>query len=291
MTDLILHHYPPSPVSEKVRIVFGIKGLAWRSVEIPRLPPRPLLFPMTGGYRRTPVLQVGADIYCDSALILDELERRHPEPSLYPEGRRGVALGLARWLDGPMFETAVGIVLGAAVSLPPDFARDRVSLYFGPDATVDDLASALARYLGQMDAQLAWLDGAMDPGDDFFCGAAPGRRDAQVWYLCWFLAGRYTGGRELIDAHPRLAAWYPRMEALGHGREQAMTGEDALALCASARPAEVVAVRHQGRGPDPEVEGELAWLDRTRVSLRRRDDQAGEVVVHFPRVGYQIRRL
>ena len=52
MTDFILHHYPPSPVSEKVRAGFGLKGLAWRSVEQNRLPDRPELFAMTGGYRR-----------------------------------------------------------------------------------------------------------------------------------------------------------------------------------------------------------------------------------------------
>src|SRR5689334_19212590 len=36
--------------------------------------PRPELMPMTGGYRRTPVLQIGADIYCDTQLILRVLK-------------------------------------------------------------------------------------------------------------------------------------------------------------------------------------------------------------------------
>ena len=158
MTDLILHHYPPSPVSEKVRIVFGIKQLACHSVEIPRIPPRPLLFPMTGGYRRTPVLQVGADLYCDSTLIVDELERRHPDPSLFPDGERGLALGLGRWLNGPMFDSAVAVVLGGnAATLPAEFARDRVSLYFGADAQLDDLAAAVPHQLAQLGVQFGWL--------------------------------------------------------------------------------------------------------------------------------------
>ncbi|MCH8217263.1 MAG: glutathione S-transferase N-terminal domain-containing protein, partial [Planctomycetes bacterium] len=84
MTEIILHHYPQSPVSEKVRVGLGIKRLAWRSVEIPRLPPKPELMPLTGGYRRTPVLQVGADVYCDSQCILRELERLCPAPSFFP---------------------------------------------------------------------------------------------------------------------------------------------------------------------------------------------------------------
>ena len=32
MNELILHHYEGSPFSEKVRLVLGLKGLAWRSV-------------------------------------------------------------------------------------------------------------------------------------------------------------------------------------------------------------------------------------------------------------------
>ena len=76
MSEIILHNYPESPVAEKVRIALGIKGLEWLSVKIPRIPPKPLLMPLTGGYRRTPVMQIGADIYCDSQCIIRELERR-----------------------------------------------------------------------------------------------------------------------------------------------------------------------------------------------------------------------
>ena len=61
-SEVIFHAYPQSPVAEKVRVAFGIKGLAWRKVEIPRLPPKPMLTALTGGYRRTPVMQIGADI-------------------------------------------------------------------------------------------------------------------------------------------------------------------------------------------------------------------------------------
>jgi glutathione S-transferase len=62
MTEMILHHYELSTFSEKMRVAFGLKNLAWRSVETLPAPPRPLLAPLTGGYRRIPVLQVGADI-------------------------------------------------------------------------------------------------------------------------------------------------------------------------------------------------------------------------------------
>src|SRR5438552_446502 len=130
---IILHHFDESPFSEKVRIVFGLKNIAWTSVRISRIMPRPDLMPMTGGYRRTPVMQIGADIYCDSQCILRELERRFPEPTLFPGGANGKPWGLNRRADG-LFDLAVRLSLGAnADQLPADFAADRVRLFLGPD--------------------------------------------------------------------------------------------------------------------------------------------------------------
>src|SRR5438270_16915 len=96
MTDIILHHYDTSPYSEKVRLGFGLKGLAWASAELPQIMPKPNLTALTGGYRKTPVLQIGADIYCDSQLIMRELERRYPTPSFYPAAGVGLAHGGGR---------------------------------------------------------------------------------------------------------------------------------------------------------------------------------------------------
>ena len=89
MHDLILHHYAGSPFSEKMRLVLGFKGLAWKSVTVPVVLPKPDVIALTGGYRRTPLLQIGADIYCDTPLICDVLEHRQPSPSLYPPGSTG----------------------------------------------------------------------------------------------------------------------------------------------------------------------------------------------------------
>ena len=62
------------------------KGLAWRSVEIPMVMPKPELMPLTGGYRKTPVLQIGAEVYCDTSLILAEIERGKEEAALVMGG-------------------------------------------------------------------------------------------------------------------------------------------------------------------------------------------------------------
>ena len=89
MTDLILHHYDGSPFAHKIRAILGFKGLAWRSVKIPMIMPKPDLMPLSGGYRRTPVMQAGADIWHDTQLIAAELERRQPGPDPVSARRRG----------------------------------------------------------------------------------------------------------------------------------------------------------------------------------------------------------
>ena len=95
-TALILHHYDGSPFAEKVRLMLGYKGLAWRSVQIPVIMPKPDLVALTGGYRKTPVLQVGADVYCDTACIARLLERHQPAPALFPASAPLAPL-LAQW--------------------------------------------------------------------------------------------------------------------------------------------------------------------------------------------------
>jgi len=84
MAELILHHYWMSPFAEKVRLLLGYKKLAWRSVLIPPVMPKPDVTALTGGYRKTPFLQIGADIYCDTALIARVLDALQPAPTLYP---------------------------------------------------------------------------------------------------------------------------------------------------------------------------------------------------------------
>src|ERR1700722_9724025 len=123
--EIILHNFATSPFSEKVRLVFGMKGLAWRWVEIPSLLPKPDFVPLTGGYRKTPAMQIGADIYCDTQLIIRELERRHPNPSVFPHGK-GMPYALGFWADRLFFMASVPIIFGEIGHMVPEaFKKNR----------------------------------------------------------------------------------------------------------------------------------------------------------------------
>ena len=307
MAEVILHHYPQSPVSEKVRVALGIKGLDWRSVTIPRLPPKPELMPLTGGYRLTPVMQIGADIYCDSQGILRELERRFPEPSLFPGGADGMAWGVGRWTDGTLFTNVVALVfIDAGEAMPAEFWADRGTLYFGADFDQDAIRAKLPELLATLRAQLGWMEARAATGRTFMLGDKPGLPDALCYYLLWFIRGRYSEGQEFLSQFPKLCAWEKRVAALGHGNPSNLSAAEALEIAKNAEPAtpetvdpgdplglargDTVQVLPEGMDGVPAVAGTLRFLDAQTVVLDRDDEQVGHVSVHFPRVGYQVLR-
>lgn len=302
---IILHHYPQSPVAEKVRVVLGMKGLEWRAVEIPRIPPKPLLMPLTGGYRRTPVLQIGADIYCDSLRIIHALEERCPEPTLFPGGGAGMPWGVSRWTDERLLDTAVSVVLGAqADRLPQEFAADRGRLYFGPDYDLQARARALPHYLAQFRAQLQWVDQRLASGRAFMLGEQPGLPDALVYYIVWFLRGRFDRGPDLLREFDALLAWEQRVAQIGHGTSRALGAQEALTIARDAVPGSSgtvderdpqnlrsgmrVQIAPDTDGGDPGVEGTVVHTSAQTICIRREDPQVGQVNVHFPRVGYRV---
>jgi glutathione S-transferase len=130
MNPLILHHYPVSPFAEKVRAMLGFKGVAWKSVLIPMMMPKPDVVALTGGYRRTPILQIGADIYCDTSLIARVLERAAPAPTLFPYGDRLEGRAMSHFADSVLFN----------ITVPVGFQPGGMMKLFHPEMTPDTLA-------------------------------------------------------------------------------------------------------------------------------------------------------
>src|SRR5271154_2556538 len=130
MQSPILHHYQTSPFSEKMRLVFGAKHMQWRSVIVPVMLPKPDVVALTGGYRRTPFLQVGGDIYCDTALMGRVIDRVAPTPPLYPASAGGQQHVLAQWADSALFWSAIPYTMQPAAAAhlfggaPPEFLKE-----------------------------------------------------------------------------------------------------------------------------------------------------------------------
>ena len=305
MSEFVLHHYAGSPFSEKVRLVFGMKGIRWRSVEVPSILPKPDVVALTGGYRRTPFMQIGADIYCDSALMCRVVDRLVPEPPLYPAATRGLDAIVAQWADTALFWTAVPFTMqpagighilpGAPAEALRAFAADRAAMNPAMRrAPLHDYAAVLQDYANRLETML---------GDDrpFLLGALPTIADFSAAQSIWFVR-RAPPVAEHLAGFRRLAHWYERVAAFGHGMHTPMSGGDAIAL---ARATETFAACGVADGSaiavgaavrvvpsdyaHDEVAGTLVGLDAEEVVLERVDARAGTVHVHFPRVGFHVK--
>ncbi|MCR5880903.1 glutathione S-transferase family protein [Phenylobacterium sp. J367] len=295
MAELILHHYDTSPFSEKVRAMLGIKGLAWRSVIQPVIMPKPELTPLTGGYRRIPVLQVGADVYCDSQVILEEIERRHPEPRL----AQGADWAVNLFADRLWFQACVAVIFARlGDQVPKEFIADREKLSGRPfDVAAMKAAEPFAR--AQWRAYAAWADEALATSP-YLGGERPSLADAVLWMPVWWGAGAIP---DLLAGFDRLAAWAGRMRAFGHGERTEMSPAEALDVARAAAPepatvhddpsglkaGDAVVVQADDYGRDP-IAGRLVGLTPTRVTLARDGEGIGPIHVHFPRAGYVLSR-
>jgi glutathione S-transferase len=297
--DLILHHYDASPFSEKARLMFGLKGLSWLSVITPNIMPKPDLVALTGGYRRAPVMQIGADIFCDSQVILAEIERRAPQPPAVI----GPAFAVNLWADRLFFAVTVPIIFGElGDGVPRAFIEDREKLS-GRPFDVAAMKAAAAPIRGQWRAHAAWIEQALTSGD-FVCGDAPSLADISAYMNVWFLAGAtpHIAGA-LLAGLDRVQAWRQRMAAVGHGARTEITGAQALETARDAKPGaftrhdpgdplglapgEAIVVTADDYGRDP-IAGDLVAANAERVVLAREEPGLGRLHVHFPRAGYFV---
>ena len=306
MSNIILHHYAFSSFSEKLRAALGFKGLAYASVDIPGLPPRPLLAPLTGGYRRVPVLQVGADIYCDTNLILPTLDRLHPARALDSEGlARGLASGLAFAWERQLWIPTIGVLVHyIGEHIPPEFIKDRKEGYLGIDIGKAAMAPQFEQHVQFLRAQYAWLKAALADGRRFLFGDAPSAADLACWQTTFLLRKNCPPDVDTLLGLQPLAAWYERIAAFGHGQPTPMTPEQAFEIARAVSPAPVTHLDPNGDPgglragcpvtvtPDDNarvaVSGTLVAASDSEVVIHRRDPQAGELHIHFPRLGFDV---
>lgn len=297
---ILLHQYDSSPFSEKVRVCLGIKGLSWAAVDQPVIMPKPDLLALTGAYRRIPVMQIGADVYCDSVLIVRELEQRFPEPTLFPAGNAGLDQALAQWTDRSFFQAAVGVIFGGlGDKVDPAFRADREQLSGQPFNPIA-MQAAVPMMSAQLRAHAALISDQLADGRAFLSGDQPGLVDANAYYNLWFVRSFHAPAAAAFEDLPGLMPWYDRVRALGHGERSTASREDAIAAARDATPDATtlapedaaladreVAVAATDYGRDP-IRGRLTGSSLHHWSITRTDPRAGTIVVHVPRLGFTL---
>jgi glutathione S-transferase len=302
MPDLILHHYPQSHFAEKIRRILAYKGIPWRGVEQPFMMPKPDLTPLTGGNRRIPVLQIGADIYCDSACIARRLEQLQPEPSCIPPAQAGVVALIEEWANHRlMFQVLLPTFVEILPALPPEFLVDRAAM--SPGLSKEAIIKGAPHALSQALISFDHLDGQLRDRP-FLLGNAFSLADAACFYPIWL----FKNSPKLfatVTERPALAAWFARIEGFGPGTMQPMTGAEALAIARKSTPVDItrsesaemeglalgdtVTITADDYGVE-ESRGTVVRLAANEITIRRQDPAVGELAVHFPRLGYRIKK-
>lgn len=301
--SMILHHYDSSPYAEKIRLMFGLTNSRWQSLLSPVQPPRPSLDPLTGGYRRIPVAQIGADIFCDTALIAQEVAAVTRCPALDPASVDASAAALMEQAEKEVFFAAIGAVkplrlVGTMLRLfgpvgAYRFVKDRSGLLKGGTVRPPQGAKAkavLGSLLAALETRLAeqaWVGGDATSVADF-----------AIYHPLWLYV---SCNRRPLKAGPNVAAWYQRVSDIGHGQREEITQDIAFAAARDAEPrplpasvADVpvaigskVQVAPSDYGVLP-VTGILAAVTEDRIILARDNAGFGQLHVHFPRAGYSL---
>lgn len=302
-TPIILHHYDASPYAEKIRLMFGLTNTPWKSLLSPARPPRPNLDPLTGGYRRIPVLQLGADIICDTALIAEEIAEITSNQKLQPQHLEGRALELVNRAEQEAFFSAIAAVpplrllttmwmkLGPLQILP--FIKDRKGMLEGGTKKAVHPKKAqhiLAALIDDLESHLnhsTWIAGDL-----------PSLADFSVYHVLWL---HVSFNRKPLAAGPNVQRWYSSVSAIGQGPREEITQAEAFELASRALPRAVpssdghdsfkvgqsVSVSPEDYAVIP-VHGELVSINSNRIILARDTSQFGLLHVHFPRSGYSI---
>lgn len=299
----ILHHYDFSPFAEKIRLALGLKGLHWYSVSAPAFLPKPDLVALTGGYRHIPVLQIGADVFCDTRTICRELDRRVPLPPLVRAETAALSTAIESWAERDLFWPIARYASGInAETMDARLHADRAALRGRPVPSIDRLKAVARRNLRQLRPCLPVVEQRLADGRPWLLPDGPGQEDLAVYHGLWFLGALAIDCSAELDPYPATRAWMARVAAIGHGTREDLDAAEALAIAARCTPraptasvdddsmpalGDAVAIRPDDYTTAP-VEGTLAHVDRDDVSLRRIDPVLGEIIVHFPRVGYTL---
>lgn len=176
--SLVLYDAPRCPYAARVRIVLAEKGVEVHVVEID-LSDRPDWLYEKNPKGRVPVLEEDDRPLAESAVLMEFLEERYPEPALLP--------------PGPADRAAVRLLIFRADELTdPYYALRR-----GEDGAQE-----------QFDAALGRLDELLGE-QPYLSGAEYGLADIAL--VPWVLRARDMLGVEL-EGFPSLSDWLARLE-------------------------------------------------------------------------------
>ena len=299
-----LFHYPLSPFSEKMRAMLGYAQLPWQSVAVKEMPPRPVLATLAGGYRKVPVAQLGADIFCDTHLIASEVAALSGKPLLAVEQCSADVQAFVRETDMDIFLSCLlagsgggllmKLVKSTSVIDTLKFLADRVAM--GRKARVKAPSPRGAG--AKLTAHLEGLEVRLQ-AQPYLFGDEPCHADFSAYHSLWFVVD--LAEKPLLVDFPKVREWYLRMRSFNQPEVTALSADQALINASQAEPrplpanasdnlllGQEISLAPVDYGRDP-VYGLLVAETPERWIIAREDAQVGTVHLHFPRQGFRVR--
>ena len=297
---IILHHKDVSPFSEKIRLLLGYTNMSWQAVQAPLTPPRPSIDPLVSGYRHIPVGQTGADVFCDTKIISDEIAHLSGMPELSPFSQpkhireylthMESTVFLACCAGAPATGVLRALIQQVKLSAWPNYLKDKKYLFSVANMEVDRESS-----------KVQWQEFLIDlnnrlKGDFLFEQNKPGIADFCAVHMIWFRIG--MEGRKIMKGLENIERWYDRMIGFGHGRKQEITAEISLDIAQKTNPREIRSSLSRGEMIGKRVSiaptdistaatrGVVVGEDSNCLILARETETAGTVHIHFPKEGY-----
>jgi glutathione S-transferase len=303
---MILHNYKVSPFSEKIRAMFGYTNFEWQSSTSPAAPPRPIVDPLAGGYRKIPVAQVGADIFCDTRIISAEVANTVAQPELDAANCSEEIQQFVAQTDGPtsMALFTCGTPLHMALMMFSNFTpweaarlgKDRANV--AKTMTGERISQRKAKPM--VAAFVVDLENKLSE-QKFLFGDAPTIADFSAFHLIWF--GGKTQGFGFISKAPKLKQWFKRISEMGHGLKTTISKSQVFAQARDSEPRDIAPELAVGEWLGKTVEikpndyaqdsvtGVIVGCDDFRWVIARQTADFGLLHVHFPKQGYDVSPL
>ncbi len=199
-----LYRAPYSTNVERVALALAHKGLDAESVVIDYSDRSKVI--EVSGQGLVPVIVDDGEVVVDSTEIMRHLERRHPDPPLFPSDP-------ARSAEIDVFLEWFNEVYKAA----PNAIEELLEQGHSPDG--EEIAAEAERMRAHLD-----LFERLLAGGDYLMGEGPSAADFAAFPFLKYARGRDPDDDELFhrilelnqplgDDHPRLAAWIERIDA------------------------------------------------------------------------------
>lgn len=303
MPELIVYQYAMSPFSEKIRAMLGYSQLPWYAVTVKAMPPRKTLAYLIGDYRKIPVAQIGADLFCDTRTITREIARLTGKPELALDNVPEAVQAFVREVDLNIFLACVTyasdgrmlLKLARETSLldTARFLKDRIGMM--RKAKVKPINGKQAKAIVQ--AHVANLESMLT--QPFLFGDTPCIADFSTYHGLWFVCT--LAGKPILQKSPNVQQWLNRMQSFGHGNFTALSEQAALDVARQGQPRPLtrtadahpllgksVEIAPDDYGREP-VTGKLLFADAQEWIVSRQSADIGEVHVHLPKAGFVVR--